>query len=485
AAQATEIYGRLNHMAMVEVPVVQNAALEPFEKIININKVVAAESVKQARLDAAGVSRITSLGMLIGFILALFAGIYLSRNIGGILEAFSNEMNALIQAAIGGKLATRGRVELINFEFRPLLEGVNKTLDAVIGPLNVAAEYIDRISKGDVPKKITDNYNGDFNEIKINLNNCIDNLNALVTDANMLVKAAVDGKLATRADANKHQGDYRAIVEGVNKTLDAVIGPLNVAAEYIDRISKGDVPKKITDSYNGDFNEIKINLNNCIDNLNALVTDANMLVKAAVDGKLATRADANKHQGDYRAIVEGVNKTLDAVIGPLNVAADYVYKISLGEIPPAITDTYNGDFNTIKSNLNECVKNLTRVATEIRIATDNVANGSNELSASAEQLSSGANDQASAAEEVSSSMEEMSSNIQQNADNAAQTEKIAQKAAADAKAGGKAVAETVTAMNEIASKIAISKKLHDKPICWRLMRRLRRPEPVSMARDLP
>jgi hypothetical protein len=41
--------------------------------------------------------------------------------------------------------------------------GVNDTLDAVIGPLNVAASYVDRISKGDLPPKITDNYNGDFN----------------------------------------------------------------------------------------------------------------------------------------------------------------------------------------------------------------------------------------------------------------------------------------------------------------------------------
>ena len=143
----------------------------------------------------------------------------------------------------------------------------------------------------------------------------------------------MEGKLATRADASKHQGDYRKIVQGVNDTLDAVIGPLNVAANYVDRISKGDIPAKITDTYNGDFNTIKNNLNTCIDAVNALVADAGMLVKAAVDGKLATRADASKHQGDYRKIVQGVNDTLDAVIGPLNVSAKYVDLISQGRHP--------------------------------------------------------------------------------------------------------------------------------------------------------
>ena len=149
----------------------------------------------------------------------------------------------------------------------------------------------------------------------------------------MLSKAAVEGKLDTRADASKHQGEYRKIVEGVNDTLDAVIGPLNVAAEYVERISNGDIPEPITDNYNGDFNEIKNNLNTCIDAVNNLVEDSLMLSEAGVAGRLDTRADATRHEGDFRKIVEGVNDTLDAVIGPLNVAAEYVERISHGDIP--------------------------------------------------------------------------------------------------------------------------------------------------------
>jgi len=273
----------------------------------------------------------------------------------------------LSSAAIAGKLDVRADSSKYEGDFNALINGINGTLDAVIGPLNVAAEYVDRISKGDIPPRITDNYNGDFNEIKNNLNVCIDTINSLVYDANMLSKAAVQGKLDTRADAAKHQGDFRAIVEGVNNTLDAVIGPLNVAAEYVDRISKGDIPPRITDNYNGDFNEIKNNLNVCIDTINSLVHDANMLSKAAVQGKLDTRADAAKHQGDFRAIVEGVNNTLDAVIGPLNVAAEYVDRISKGEIPPKITDNYNGDFNEIKNNLNQCIDGLGGLVESSRI----------------------------------------------------------------------------------------------------------------------
>src|SRR5579872_2379171 len=106
-------------------------------------------------------------------------------------------------------------------------------------------------------------------------------LNAMLADAALLTKAAVEGKLATRADASKHQGDFRKVVEGVNATLDAVVGPLNVSAEYVDRISKGDIPPKITDTYYGDFNEIKNNLNTCIESIKALATETEVLIKAS------------------------------------------------------------------------------------------------------------------------------------------------------------------------------------------------------------
>ena len=120
-----------------------------------------------------------------------------------------------------------------------------------------------------------------------------------------------DGKLATRADAAKHQGDFRKIVQGVNDTLDAVIGPLNVAAEYVDRISKGDIPAKITDNYNGDFNEIKNNLNQCIDaDQRPDRPRPTRWPRPPPRASWTPAADEAKFQGKYREIIRGMNKTL-------------------------------------------------------------------------------------------------------------------------------------------------------------------------------
>ena len=292
------------------------ADLETSVDELNEQKIAAAQEINTSNTKLRNTA-ITSMLILIliGVALAVIIGLAIASNIKNIIKNLMVEVKNLVSAATEGRLSQRAEVEKINFEFRIIPEGINQTLDAVIGPLNVAAEYVDRISKGNIPDKISDDYKGDFNEIKNNLNACIDAVNLLVADADMLAKSAVEGKLATRANASQHEGDFAKIVTGVNNTLDAVIGPLNVAAEYVDRISKGNIPEKITDNYNGDFNEIKNNLNVCIEAINLLIEDASFLANSAVEGKLNTRADASRHGGDFAKIVGGVNDTLDSLVG--------------------------------------------------------------------------------------------------------------------------------------------------------------------------
>ncbi|MGZ0077162.1 methyl-accepting chemotaxis protein [Methylomonas sp. YC3] len=382
----------------------------------------------------------------------------IKNNLNNCIDAISSmvaEAVALEKAAIEGRLATRADASQYQGDYRKIVQGVNNTLDAVIGPLNVAAEYVDNISKGAIPAKITDTYNGDFNVIKNNLNTCIDAVNALVADANMLSTAAVEGRLATRADATKHQGDFRKIVEGVNLTLNAVIGPLNVAADYVDNISKGHIPAKITDTYNGDFNTIKNNLNTCIDAVNTLVADANMLATAAVEGRLQTRADASKHQGDFRKIVEGVNDTLDGVILPLNEAVEVLALVEQGDLTRNVTGNYQGQLGEFKDTVNNTVAKLSQTIAEVISAADQLGNASEQISSTSQSLSQAASEQAGSVEITSASIEEMAASINQNADNAKVTDGMASKAATEASQGGEAVKQTVDAMREIAKKIGI------------------------------
>lgn len=111
------------------------------------------------------------------------------------------------------------------------------------------------------------------------------------------------------------------------------------------------------------------------------------------------------------------------------------------------------------SALVDMVEKLKSIVSEVRTASNNVNAGSDELSSSAQTLSQGAQQQSASVEETTASMEQMSSSIQQNADNSMETEKIALKAASDAKESGEAVEEAVVAMKEIANKISIIEEI--------------------------
>lgn len=165
-----------------------------------------------------------------------------------------------------------------------------------------------------------------------------------------LIKNTIQGDLTKRLDAaSLPSGFLRDISAGINHVLEAVVEPLNMAAEYVDKLSKGIIPPTINTEYQGDFNIIKNNLNACGLAINALVADASLLAVAAEQGDLAVRADVNQHLGEYRKVIEGLNATLDAIVQPLNMAASSVANIARGKIPAPITQRYNGDFNNLSS----------------------------------------------------------------------------------------------------------------------------------------
>jgi methyl-accepting chemotaxis protein len=416
----------------------------------------------------------------------------------------------------------------------------------VIRPLNVAAMYVDDISKGNIPPKLNDSYNGDFNTIKNNLNTCIDAINALVADANMLSQAALEGNLSVRVDASKHRGDFRKIIADVNDTLNTVIGPLNTAAEYMDGIARGELLPKITTNCKGDFNKLKKSINTTIGildglivslqmmseehekgnidwmldvdsfrgayktvvigintmvndhvvvnkkamacvkafgegdfdaslekfpgqkgfinetieqvrrNLKALTADTDLLVQAAVEGDLDVRADAARHRGDYRRIVQGINDALDAIIDPINEVVRVLGALAKSDLTQKITEDYQGTFAKLCDDVNVSVDNLGRTLATIMNTTDSVNTAAKEISAGNADLSHRTEQQAASLEETASSMEELASTVKQNADNAKQANQMAMTASDVAVKGGEVVQQvvnTMSAINESARKI--------------------------------
>jgi len=532
------------------------------------------------------------------------------------------EIFRLSGAVKEGRLGSR--IDGSSFEgtYRQLVDGINAILDAVMGPLNLASDYVCRIAKGDIPPKITDSYYGDFDLIKNNLNHLIDatiqitevakrlsvgdtnvtiekrsntdemieaiqnvianarhdawcvqqisqgnldidikvmseqdvmaksnvrlrdTLKGVVAEIASLAQAAVEGRLRTRADASQYQGAYREIIEGINNALDSLVGHIdsmpapafivdrNFGIRYINNTAAGLVglspqivegtkcydhfktPHCQTDkcatgqcmqkgmavtaetearpqgklyeiSYTGvpvkdaegrtiggleiitdltaikaaarvsdkqaayqaaevqkvvvnlgklaegvldvetdiaaadedtrviaeNFGRIGDALNRTARAVRDLTKDMEALVKAAVAGQLASRADAGKHQGAYREIVEGVNRTLDAVIEPIQEVSSVVGRIASKDLTARVQGDYKGDFAKLKLDVNKMADDLQESIRAFSRETQNVSAAAEELTAVSQQMAGNAEETATQANVVSAASEQVSGNV--------------------------------------------------------------------------
>jgi methyl-accepting chemotaxis protein len=170
---------------------------------------------------------------------------------------------------------------------------------------------------------------------------------------------------------------------------------------------------------------------------------------------LATRADASRHQGDFRKIVQAVNDTLDAVISPVTEVMRVMAAVEKGNLDQHIAAEYQGMLGQLRDSVNNTVTQLAHIVEKVHHTSGELAPMATQLEATAQALSQATSEQAASVEETSAAVEQMNASIAQNADNAKVTDTRAGQAALEAREGGGAVSETVTAMKQIANKIGI------------------------------
>lgn len=230
------------------------------------------------------------------------------------LEALRMDVREVCIASYEGYLDVRVDTEKHEGFFAKVAGGMNNIFENMTAPIKVSMEYTGQISRGELPEKISEEYRGDYNKIKTNINALVDTMSGLRGELGNLIQASKNGDLSVKGDVTKFNGEWADIVKGLNDLIYGFGAPLRVISSYLAKISKGEIPPRIVNNYNGAFDQIKNNLNTSIDAVHALVADVNSLVQAATHGDFDLRADVSKHSGEYRTIVEGINKTLDTVV---------------------------------------------------------------------------------------------------------------------------------------------------------------------------
>jgi len=364
----------------------------------------------------------------------------------GAEEGAAAKSNALSLALIIAAL-TLGIVSVVAFVVtRSLLTQLGGEPEAVAGIAN-------QIALGDLSSKI-ELKSGDTTSLMASMQQMTTALQSLIAEMNHMSAEHDKGDIDVRIDEAKFQNDFGRMAEGVNEMVFGHIAVKKKAMACIKAFGEGnmDAPLEV-------FPGKKVFINETIEqmraNVKALIADTNMLVAAAAEGKLDTRADGSRHQGDFRRIIEGINATLDGIILPVSEAVAVLVEMEKGDLTLSVKGDYKGQLKDFKDTVNNTVAKLAQIIAEVNATTETLASATGQISSTAQSLSQASSEQAASVEETSASVEQMSASIRQNTDNAKVANTMSADGTAKAADGGVAVTETVTAMKQIAKKIGI------------------------------
>lgn len=241
------------------------------------------------------------------------------------------------------------------------------------------------------------------------------------------------------------------VTRGLMKQLG---GEPDFVAVLASKIAVGDLSTQI-ELKADDTRSVMVAMKNMSDAIKAVIGDVDTLIKSATDGRLNERADASKHQGDFRNLVQGINQILDGIVVPINEVVSVMSQVEQGDLTTTVKGNYAGQLGEFKDTINNTVAKLSQTISEVISATDQISNASEQISATSQSLSQASSEQAASVEETTASIEQMAASINQNTENAKVTDGMAAKASKEATDGGVAVKQTVEAMKSIAGKIGI------------------------------
>ncbi len=261
-----------------------------------------------------------------------------------------------------------------------------------------------------------------------------------------VIKEMGKGHLSMRLNMNQRKDEVGLVANAMDNFSDHL--QQNFVTN-MQQISEGNV--NVEPAIADDRDEIGPALRKMIETLNNLVSEMNILTTSAMHGRLDVRGNEQAFRGAYHDIVKGVNKTLDAMMRPIDEASDVLVRVANKDMTARINGDYKGDHAKIKESLNMAVENLDKALQQVAIGANQVGSASMQVSSGGQSLSQGTSEQASSLEEVSSSLQEMSSMTRQNALNAREANGVAKEARSSAQKGVESMNRMSSAINQIKS----------------------------------
>ena len=178
------------------------------------------------------------------------------------------------------------------------------------------------------------------------------------------------------------------------------------------------------------------------------INEVSEIAAALQDGDLSRRM-TGEYNGEYRELQSNLNASLALVDEALGSAAAAAGAMADGDLTYRVSGDFAGSFQSVQRALNRASENLANLVSNVRSSVQEITAVAAEVRQGNDNLNDRTQKQAASIEETTATVDRMTGSVAGNAENAKKADELASKAEGVAEKGSRVVSETVEAMNAI------------------------------------
>jgi osomolarity two-component system, sensor histidine kinase NIK1 len=295
------------------------------------------------------------------------------------LRTFATEVTQVARdVGTEGVLGGQAEIPGVQGTWNELTNSVNAMADNLTSQVRDIAMVTTAVAKGDLTRKVTAKCKGEILELKITINNMVDQLQQFAQEVTKIAKeVGTDGVLGGQATVHDVEGTWKHLTENVNGMAMNLTTQVREIATVTTAVANGDLSKKVQADVQGEILDLKITINSMVDRLNTFAFEVSKVAReVGTDGTLGGQATVHNVQGKWRDLTDNVNIMASNLTSQVRSISHVTQAIAAGDLSKKIEVEAQGEILLLKETINNMVDRLAQFAYELRrVARDVGVNG--------------------------------------------------------------------------------------------------------------